>query len=258
MAPIALTIAGSDSGGGAGIQADLKTFAAHGVYGLSATTAVTAQNTSAIESIHVLPSEIVEQQIDSVASDFDIHAIKIGMLVNSEIVRKVGTCITSLHLSNIIIDPVICSTNGVRLLTEDGVKTLMDVLLPTALMVTPNIEEAEVLTGRTISSSNDTREAARQILDMGPESVVITGESFSEKEIVDVFVSNQEIVELRGVQIDSANTHGTGCTFSAAIAALIAIGKTPLEAVKSAKKYGENGIRTGLKIGHSKRPLNHF
>ena len=128
MAPIALTIAGSDSGGGAGIQADLKTFAAHGVYGLSATTAVTAQNTSAIESIHVLPSEIVEQQIDSVASDFDIHAIKIGMLVNSEIVRKVGTCITSLHLSNIIIDPVICSTNGVRLLTEDGVKTLMDVL----------------------------------------------------------------------------------------------------------------------------------
>ena len=134
----------------------------------------------------------------------------------------------------------------------------MDVLLPTALMVTPNIEEAEVLTGRTISSSNDTREAARQILDMGPESVVITGESFSEKEIVDVFVSNQEIVELRGVQIDSANTHGTGCTFSAAIAALIAIGKTPLEAVKSAKKYVENGIRTGLKIGHSKRPLNHF
>ena len=258
MAPIALTIAGSDSGGGAGIQADLKTFAAHEVYGLSTTTAVTAQNTLTIESIHVLPSKIVEQQIHSVASDFDIQAIKTGMLVNSEIVEKVGTCITSLNLSNVIIDPVICSTSGVRLLTEDGVKTLMNVLLPTALVVTPNIEEAEILTGRTITSPYDTREAGRQILDMGPESVVITGEAFSEKEIVDVFVSNQEIVELRGFQIDSANTHGTGCTFSAAIAACIALGKTPLEAAKRAKKYVENGIRTGLKIGHSKRPLNHF
>tara|TARA_Y100000588_G_scaffold393658_2_gene510528 strand:+ start:2322 stop:3098 length:777 start_codon:yes stop_codon:yes gene_type:complete len=258
MATIALTIAGSDSGGGAGIQADLKTFAAHGVYGLSAATAITAQNTFTIESIHVLPSQIVEQQIHSVASDFNIQAIKTGMLVNSEIIETIGKCITSLPLPNVIIDPVICSTSGVRLLTEDGVKTLMDVLLPNALMVTPNIKEAEVLTGRTITSLNDTHEAACQILDMGPESVVITGESFSAKEIVDVFVSNQEIVELRGFKIDSANTHGTGCTFSAAIAAFIALGKTPLEAATCAKKYVENGIKTGLKIGHSKRPLNHF
>ena len=258
MAPIALTIAGSDSGGGAGVQADLKTFAAHGVYGLSATTAITAQNTFTIESIHILPSEIVEQQINSVASDFDIHAVKTGMLVNSEIVKKVAACITSLHISNVIIDPIICSTSGVRLLTTDGIKTLTDVLLPTALMVTPNIKEAEVLTGRTITCPTDTREAARQILDMGPESVVITGESFSEKEIVDVFVNNQEIVELRGVRINSANTHGTGCTFSAAIAAHVTLGETPLEAAIRAKKYVENGIKTGLSIGHSKRPLNHF
>ena len=135
---------------------------------------------------------------------------------------------------------------------------MTDVLLPTALMVTPNIKEAEVLTGRTITCPTDTREAARQILDMGPESVVITGESFSEKEIVDVFVNNQEIVELRGVRINSANTHGTGCTFSAAIAAHVTLGETPLEAAIRAKKYVENGIKTGLSIGHSKRPLNHF
>ncbi len=255
--PVALTIAGSDSGGGAGIQADLKTFAAHGVYGTSAITAVTAQNTRGVSAVLALPADLVTAQIEAVASDIAIHATKIGMLANAAIVEAVAAAIAELELPLVVLDPVMVAKSGDRLLDEDGVRVIRSELLPRALVVTPNIPEAEVLAGIPIRSLNDAREAARRIQGLGP-SVVVKGGHGAGADLVDLLLDDDVFVPLHTPRIATRNTHGTGCTFASAIAANLALGLNLPEATKRAQTYVNGAIRHGLAIGGGHGPLDHF
>ena len=194
----ALTIAGSDSGGGAGIQADLKTFAALGVHGVCAVTAVTAQNTQGVSTIHVVPADVVGAQIETVAGDIGMTAVKTGMLVNRETVETVTRCVRTLSLPFVVVDPVMVSSSGTRLLEEDAVEALISDLLPVACCVTPNRQEAERLSGCPIRSAEDVRRAARCIVDLGPDAVVITGGHFDGEQVVDVLFDGEEFVTLEG------------------------------------------------------------
>lgn len=253
--PVALTIAGSDSGGGAGIQADLKTFAALGVHGTSAITAITAQNTVGVTDIFELDPRLVRAQVDAVAGDIGVDAAKTGMLSSSEIIEGVAGAIEANGITRLVVDPVMVAKGGARLLRDDAVETMRTRLLPLALVLTPNLPEAEVLLGRAIQGIEARRDAARELLALGPRNVVLKG-GHAEGDAVDVFWDGNELVELIATRLDTRNTHGSGCAFSAAIAARLAAGRSPLEAVRDAKQFITSAIEFGLEIGHGHGPVN--
>jgi hydroxymethylpyrimidine/phosphomethylpyrimidine kinase len=259
--PRALTIAGSDSGGGAGIQADIKTFSAYGVYGASAVTAVTAQNTLGVTDWLAMPPALVEQQIDAVLTDIGAGAVKTGMLANAAIIRAVAGKMREHAVANLVVDPVMIATSGDRLLEEDAVDALIYDLLPLALVVTPNVAEAAALTNRAIASWDDVRGAAAQIVEMGARSVVITGaDAAADKpgSAIDLFYDGHAYRELTSVRVDTTSTHGTGCTFSSAIAAGLAKGMELAGAVVLAKSYVTLAIQHAYPVGHGHGPVHHF
>src|SRR5206468_4767647 len=266
----ALTIAGSDSSGGAGIQADLKTFAAFGLYGASAITAITVQSTKGVEAVAPLSADLVTAQIEAVAGDLALHATKIGMLATAAIVEAVAAAIEELELPLVVLDPVLVSTSGDRLLDPDGVQTLCMELMPLARVVTPNIPEAEVLSGRSIGSAQQAREAARRIHDMGAASVIVTGghavwdgDTGSRAEgaapqIIDLLFDGHVFHEFRTARIDTRSTHGTGCTFASAVAAGLALGRELPDAVARAQQYVAGAVAHALGSGHGCGPIDHF
>jgi hydroxymethylpyrimidine/phosphomethylpyrimidine kinase len=254
----ALTIAGSDSGGGAGIQADLKTFAAHGVYGISAITALTAQNTRGVTGVHVVPAEFVTLQIETVVSDIGCDAVKTGMLANETIVEAVAAAVESLELPNLVVDPVMVAKGGDRLLSETAVHAVRTVLLRLARVITPNVPEAEVLTGMTIDSPDAMRAAGARLLKWGPQAVIVKGGHLTGPEAIDVLITSHAEVLLRAPRLDVAHTHGTGCTFSAALAARLARGESLEDAARAAKDYVTGAMRHGLAVGAGHQPLGHF
>ena len=256
---LALTIAGSDSGGGAGIQADLKTFAALGVYGTSALTAVTAQNTRGVTCWEPVSTELVIAQIEAVAVDLPPQAVKTGMLANAAIVEAVAAAIASLELPNLVVDPVMIAKGGDRLVAEDAVAALRAELLHLAEVVTPNAPEAEVLSGVRIRTLDDMREAGRRIRALGPRVVVVRGGHVETgADAIDVVCTPASEFELRGPRFDTRHTHGTGCTFAAAIAAHLARGTAVEEAIRAARAYLEGAIRHAPGIGDGHGPLDHF
>jgi hydroxymethylpyrimidine/phosphomethylpyrimidine kinase len=255
---IALTVAGSDSGGGAGIQADLKTFAAHGVYGTSAITAVTAQNTMGVTAWQAVAADLVTAQIEAVTSDLGCHAVKTGMLANAAVVEAVAAAIAALDLPNVVVDPVMIAKSGDRLLEPEAVAALKTELLPRARVVTPNIPEAQALSGYRIGTLEDAREAARRIRALGPAAVVIKGGHLPGPDIVDLLYDGREFHEFAGPRVVGPHTHGTGCTFAAAIAAALAKGEALPHAVSRAQHYVAGAMRHGPKVGHGHLPLAHF
>lgn len=255
--PVALTIAGSDSGGGAGIQADLKTFAALGVYGTSALTAVTAQNTREVTAIKELCPEMVAAQIDAVVSDIGVDAAKTGMLSSAGLIEVVAEEVRKHKIKKLVVDPVIVSKSGAALLQEQAVAALMTKLLPRAMVVTPNWPEAERLVGHRIETKEETEEACRKIAGMGPEIVILKG-GHREGKAVDTVYDGKKFTRLTAERIQTTSTHGTGCTFSAAIAAGLAKGLEPLAAIKAAKRYLTLAIQEAYPIGHGHGPVNHF
>lgn len=258
----ALTIAGSDSGGGAGIQADLKTFAAMGVYGTSAVTAITAQNTLGVTAWEPVSTELVIAQIEAVAGDLPPDAVKTGMLATAAIVEAVAAAIEGLELPNLVVDPVMIAKGGDRLLHDDAVSAIKAHLLPLAEVLTPNIPEAEVLAGGRIATVDDMRSAARRIRAMGPRVVVVKGghlgRDVSGAEVIDVVCTHDGDFELRGPRIETRHTHGTGCTFASATAAQLARGADVETALKAAREYLEGAIRHAPELGAGHGPLNHF
>ena len=255
---IALTIAGSDSGGGAGIQADLKTFAACGVYGTSAITAVTAQNTLGVTAWEPVSTELVIAQIEAVAGDIPPAAVKTGMLATAAIVEAVSAAIEGLDLPNLVVDPVMVAKGGDRLLRDDAVAAMKTHLFRLAEVLTPNIPEAEALTGMRITSVDDMLAAARRIREMGPRVVIVKGGHAASHESVDVVCLPHQEFELRGPRIATVHTHGTGCTFASAIAAHLALGRPLEEAIREARTYLEGAIRHAPGLGAGQGPLNHF
>jgi hydroxymethylpyrimidine/phosphomethylpyrimidine kinase len=254
----ALTIAGSDSGGGAGIQADLKTFAAHGVYGTSAITAVTAQNTLGVTMFEAVSADLVTAQIEAVVSDIGAHAAKTGMLANAAIVEAVSAAVRDLDIPFLVVDPVMIAKSGDRLIDEEAVGAMKTELLRQAFLVTPNIPEAEVLTGITIRTDQDRREAARRIASLGVTAVVIKGGHLPSEDIVDLLYEHGEVVEFRHARVPGRHTHGTGCTFSAAITSHLASGRTLREAIPLAQAYVAEAIRQGPELGKGHGPMEHF
>lgn len=254
----ALTIAGSDSGAGAGIQADLKTFAAHGVYATTAITAVTAQNTLGVTMWLALPADLVTAQIEAVAADIPPAAVKIGMLATAAIAEAVAAAITDLELPLVVVDPVMVAKGGDRLLETDAVEALRTEVLPRAHIVTPNIPEAEVLTGARIVTVDDMRRAARRILELGPRVAMVKGGHLDGPESIDVIVSADGEFDVRSPRISSRSTHGTGCTLSSAIAANLARGLGDREAIERAREYLDGAIRHAPGIGQGSGPLAHF
>jgi hydroxymethylpyrimidine/phosphomethylpyrimidine kinase len=258
----ALTIAGSDSGGGAGIQADLKTFAAHGVFGTCAITAVTAQNTLGVVSWEALSADLVTAQIEAVAGDIGADAVKIGMLATAAIVEAVAAAVIALDLPLVVLDPVMIAKGGDRLLEEDAIETMRTELLPRAHVVTPNVPEAEVLAGMKINSLEDMRKAGRRILEFGPRVVLVKGGHLNAGDgagqAVDVAWVRDKSFELRAPRISTSSTHGTGCTLSSAIAANLALGRGDRDALMLAKEYVSGAIREAPGIGRGHGPLNHF
>jgi len=253
----ALTIAGSDAGAGAGIQADLKTFAAHGVYGTSAITAVTAQNTQGVTKIVVLKPDMVAAQIDAVIEDIGAHALKTGMLANAAIIEIVAQRIERHRLKNLVVDPVMAATSGALLLKKNALTTLRDRLIPLATVVTPNLPEAAQLTGMELSGAAHIEEAARRIVGMGAKSVVIKG-GHHKGAAVDLFFDGKTFHLLAAPRLRTRHTHGTGCAFSAAIAANLAKGEKVEQAVVLAKKYITEAIRHGFAVGTGHGPVHHF
>ena len=254
--PVALTIAGSDSGGGAGIQADLKTFAAFGVHGTSAITAVTAQNTVTVSEIHEVPIRVIRAQIDVVVEDIGVQAAKTGMLASAEIIEAVAAAIREHGIGNLVVDPVMVAKGGARLLHSDAIASLYRYLLPLAAVVTPNIPEAEMLLGRALVTLEDRRQAARDLVALGPKAAVVKGGHADETQAIDVYWDGSDLVELAGRRIATKNTHGSGCVFSAAITAGLARGQAPLEAVWAAKAFIERAIEHSLELGRGHGPVN--
>ncbi|MGA2378137.1 MAG: bifunctional hydroxymethylpyrimidine kinase/phosphomethylpyrimidine kinase [Spirochaetia bacterium] len=257
----ALTIAGSDSGGGAGIQADLKTFAAFGVFGTSAITALTAQNTVRVEGVYAIPPEFVARQIDAVVKDIGADAVKTGMLTNTRIIEAVAAKIIEHGLRPLVVDPVMVAKSGDALLEPEARDALISSLLPLATVVTPNLPEAEVLCGFPITDMEGMRRAALAIHARGPRCVVVKGghlegTGFS----TDLFYDGERFEELSNARIDTRNTHGTGCTFASAIAARLALGDEMLDAVHAAKRYVSAilAASAGLQIGRGHGPMDHM
>jgi hydroxymethylpyrimidine/phosphomethylpyrimidine kinase len=254
----ALTIAGSDSSGGAGIQADLKTFAALDVYGTSAITAVTAQNTLGVISVEPLVADFVTAQIEAVAGDIEVHATKTGMLATAAIVEAVTAAIDELDLPKLVVDPVLVATSGDPLLDEDGVQVMRSELLPRALVVTPNLPEAAILSNYQIHSMEDIQEAARRIHDLGPTAVIITGGHGDGDVVVDVLYDGDRFLEIRTDRVPNRHVHGTGCTFAAAVAAFLAQGVSLEQAAERAQLYVANAIRHAFPVGQGQHVLDHF
>jgi hydroxymethylpyrimidine/phosphomethylpyrimidine kinase len=253
--PVALTIAGSDSGGGAGIQADLKTFAALGVHGTSAVTAVTAQNTLGVSDYVELPAGIVRAQIDDVISDLEPAAAKTGMLASPEIIETVAGAVEAHGIVPLVVDPVMVAKGGARLLREDAIETLRTRLLPLAAIITPNLPEAEVLLGRAIATRAERERAAVDLVALGCRAAVVKG-GHAEGDADDVLFDGAELSWLRGQRIATPNTHGSGCAFSAAIAAGLARGLPMREALGEAKVFITGAIREALDVGHGHGPVN--
>ena len=254
----ALTIAGSDSGGGAGIQADLKTFAALGVYGMSAITAITAQNTCGVSAVQGIDPDVVAAQIRAVVSDIGVGAAKTGMLFSAEIIQAVATTVRAVNLQLLVVDPVMVATSGDRLLQREAEESLRRDIIPLATIVTPNLAETEVLVGgRKVASLEDMRAAAEQIVADGARAVVVKGGHAITK-ATDVFYDGSTMELLQSEVVDTHNTHGTGCTFSAAICAYLARGAALREAVRQAKTYITGALRHSLSIGQGSGPVGHF
>jgi hydroxymethylpyrimidine/phosphomethylpyrimidine kinase len=253
----ALTIAGSDSGGGAGIQADLKTFAALGVFGTSALTAVTAQNTLGVTAVHEIPPEIVAAQIDAVVTDIGADAVKTGMIASTAIIEIVAAKVREHGLSTLVVDPVMVATSGDRLLREDAVAALRTSLIPLATVVTPNLPEAGVLVNREVSTLEEMREAAREIVGLGARSVVVKGGHLT-GDAIDLFYDGNGFQELPARRIQTTSTHGTGCTLASAIAALLAKGESLENAIGNAKVYVTAAIERAFPVGHGHGPVHHF
>ena len=266
---VALTIAGSDPTGGAGLQADLKTFAALGVYGLSAATAVTAQSTVGVVETAPLSADLVSSQIEAVAGDIGVHATKTGMLANAAIVEAVAATIEELDLPLVVVDPVLASGRGDRLLDDDGVRMMCAELLPLAHVVTPNVPEAEALSGKRIESDDDVKEAARRIHGLGASAVLITGghrrpiagHQSEAAEVIDLLFDGHHFLEFHTARTKTSGTsgtHGTGCAFAAAIAAHLALGRSLADAAERAQRYVAAAMRNQLAIGRGQGLLDHF
>ena len=256
--PSVLTIAGSDSSAGAGIQADLKTFAALGVYGTCAITAITAQNTRGVTAVQEAPPGMVAAQIDAVTADIRPDAVKTGMLASAPIVEVVAAKVREYGLPNLVVDPVMVAKSGDRLLRDDAVTVLRDLLLPLAAVVTPNLPEAEVLAGFAIDSDEDVRRAAKEIVGLGARAVVVKGGHREAAEAVDVLYDGTTFRDYSAPRIDTTSTHGTGCTFASAIAAYLARGEPLAEAVGRAKEYLTEALRRAYPIGGGHGPVHHF
>jgi len=251
--PAVLSIAGSDSGGGAGIQADLKAFARVGVHGMTAITAITAQNTVAVEAVEAIPPEIIKEQVRAVAEDIGVDAVKIGMLGTAETVEAVVEALGYVGEAPVVIDPVMISESGAQLLDEDAQRALAEKLLPLATVVTPNIPEARALTG--LGGEASQAELARGLVAMGTRAAVVTG-GHSE-EIIDVFYDGDEVVEIGGERHPDGAAHGSGCTHSSSLAAFLALGRSPLEAAEGAREITSEAVRDGLRsIGAGAGPVN--
>lgn len=254
--PRALTIAGSDSGGGAGIQADLKTFFALGVHGMSAITALTAQNTVGVSAVHASPPGFTAEQIKQVVLDIGIDAAKTGMLASSEIVTEVAESVSEFAIENLVVDPVFVSKNGDVLLEESAISALINKLFPLALVITPNLPEASGLLGRSVNTIDEMRDAAMALHEMGPQFVLIKGGHLEGERATDIVYDGSAIVELNAEMIESPHTHGTGCTLAAAIAAYLARGESPIDSITRAKEFVTGAIRYGLAIGKGHGPAN--
>ncbi len=255
-----LSIAGSDSGGGAGIQADLKTFAALGCYGMTAITAITAQNTRGVHAIHGVPPQMLRAQIDAVVEDIGVDAVKIGMLHSPEVVRVVADAIARFGLPNVVLDPVMVATSGDRLIAEETVESLVRELFPLATVVTPNLDEAGWLLGRTLDSEAQLDEAADALLALGARAALLKGGHLPGDRVVDVLAQPGAAHERLGAaRIATHNGHGTGCTLSSAIAAHLALGAPLAEAVRRAREYILGAIAAGARVhtGYGQGPLNH-
>ncbi len=253
-----LTIAGSDSGGGAGIQADLKTMSANGTYAMSVLTSITAQNTTGVTAIHDLPESIVEAQIDAIFADFDVVAVKTGMLSSASLTSLVGRKLQQYHGPCVVVDPVMVSKSGQDLLKADAIDVLKQTLIPLADVITPNIHEAERLTGLTIRSLAEARQAAKALHQLGCQHVLIKGGHLLERPATDLLYDGRFFRMYQGEWIDTPHTHGTGCTFASALAAHLALGKPLPDAVEAAKQYVTSAIRHALAIGQGRGPTNHF
>lgn len=255
---VALTVAGSDSGGGAGIQADLKTFHAFGVFGTSALTAITAQNTLGVTAVHAVPVEVVREQIDAVVRDLHPRALKSGMLATAELVSAVAAALDDHGLERYVLDPVMVATSGDRLLDEDAEAAVARRLVPRAALVTPNLHEASILTGRSVETLDDMRAAARALVDMGAGAALLKGGHLKADEAVDLLWDGEEERVWRRPRLDTPHTHGTGCTLSAAVAAGLALDRSLGEAVDAALDFVARAIATAPGLGSGHGPVNHF
>ena len=258
MRPQVLTIAGSDSGGGAGIQADLKTFQELGVFGTSVITAITAQNTLGVHGIEAISLEMITKQLDAVADDFQITACKTGMLVDAERIEAIANALERHRFEHVVVDPVMVAKGGASLLQERAVEALRTKLLPLATVVTPNIPEAEVLAEMTIRTGADRMKAAQAIQHLGVDVVIIKGGHTEEEDAVDLIMTGTEAFQVKAPRIQTKDTHGTGCTFSAALTAELAYGKTLRQAVVDAKQFIHQAITHGLSLGQGHGPTNHW
>lgn len=258
--PRVLSIAGSDSGGGAGIQADLKTFAALGCFGMTAITALTAQNTRGVRSIHGVPPQMLRDQIDAVIEDIGVHAVKIGMLHAPEIVAAVAEAIDRYALPNVVFDPVMVATSGAVLIEKASIDALVRDLFSRAALITPNLDEAALLVGRPLSGREDMAEAAHTLLAQGARAVLVKGGHLPGDAVIDLLVTSAgEQHWMEAPRIHSPNTHGTGCTLSSAIAANLALGASLIEAVRRAREFVRRALQTGaaVRTGAGSGPLNH-
>jgi len=257
-----LTIAGSDSGGGAGIQADLKTFSALGCYGMSAITALTAQNTMGVTGIHPVPPEFVAQQIDAVMEDIGVDAVKIGMLHSSDVIHTVAERLTHYRVANVVLDPVMVAKSGHKLLQDEAVEALRMVLIPIATVITPNLPEASVLLQRPIDDVAQMKEACKDLARLGPEAVLLKGGHLRGERSPDVLYVRAEgtLSTLEGCRVETDNTHGTGCTLSSAIAAHLARGRGIADAVRESKAYITGALEAGAayRLGQGHGPVHHF
>ena len=257
--PVALTVAGSDSGGGAGIQADLRTFAFHCVHGTSALTCVTAQNTLGVMRVDALSAEAVKALIEAVVGDIGVDAVKTGMLLNREIMAVVASGVEALNIRNLVVDPVMVSRSGDRLIDDGAIAFLQDILIPMAAVVTPNRFEAQILSGLEINSVDDMRKAAEKIHSLGAKAVLVKGGGMKgDLRGIDIWFDGTRLDVLKTENVDTANTHGTGCTLSAAIAANLALGKDVFAAVTLAKNYVTTALKYALDIGEGQGPVGHF
>jgi len=255
---VALTIAGSDSCGGAGIQADLKTFQAHGVFGMSAVTAVTVQNTQKVYAVQEMPPRIVYDQIVCLFDDIEIHAVKIGMVSSIPLIKSIADALKAVDPPAVVLDPVMISKSGYRLLNQDAQDALVHYLFPLSEIVTPNIYEAEALIGKGIKSLDDMQTAADAILKLGAQKAVVKGGHLGSDFATDILYDGQEYQQLQSPRVETKNTHGTGCTFSASIAANLALGQGFFNAVTLAKTYISGAIEHALDIGKGFGPTHHF